>query len=60
MIGHVSPEAYVGGPIAFIKNGDTINIDIKRMTLDLVWKYYFSLCTCFHISKCFVIGYLSR
>lgn len=50
MIGHVSPEAYVGGPIAFIKNGDTINIDIKRMTLDLVWKYYFSLCTCCHIS----------
>lgn len=44
MIGHVSPEAYVGGPIAFVKNGDTINIDIKRMTLDLVWNcYYFSL-----------------
>ena len=31
-IGHVAPEAFDGGPIAVIKNGDTITIDIpKRM-----------------------------
>jgi dihydroxy-acid dehydratase len=31
-IGHISPEAAAGGPIAIIKNGDTIKIDAgKRM-----------------------------
>ena len=29
-IGHVSPEAMEGGPIAFIKNGDIIEIDITK------------------------------
>ena len=30
VIGHVSPEAQVGGTIALLKNGDTINIDIEN------------------------------
>jgi dihydroxy-acid dehydratase len=34
-IGHVSPEAAVGGPIALIKNGDMITIDIPSRKLDL-------------------------
>ncbi|MFA6846181.1 MAG: dihydroxy-acid dehydratase [Sphaerochaetaceae bacterium] len=32
-IGHVSPEAYVGGNIAFIKDGDLIHIDIENRSL---------------------------
>ena len=36
MIGHVSPEAMVGGPICLVKNGDLISIDIKQGKLDLV------------------------
>jgi dihydroxy-acid dehydratase len=35
MIGHVSPEAMVGGPIALVKEGDEITIDIKRGMLNL-------------------------
>ncbi|MHA1988116.1 MAG: dihydroxy-acid dehydratase [Promethearchaeota archaeon] len=33
-IGHVSPEAYVGGPIALVRDGDIIKIDIPNRTLD--------------------------
>ena len=35
VVGHVTPEAYVGGPIALVKNGDPITIDAekRRMTL---------------------------
>jgi dihydroxy-acid dehydratase len=36
MIGHVSPEAYVGGNIALVKNGDEIRINIEKNTLDLM------------------------
>lgn len=36
MIGHVSPEAMVGGPIAIVKNGDTIRIDLTRGKVDLI------------------------
>jgi dihydroxy-acid dehydratase len=36
MIGHVSPEAMVGGPICLVKNGDLISIDIKQGKLELV------------------------
>jgi dihydroxy-acid dehydratase len=36
MIGHVAPEAYEGGPLALVKNGDTILIDAKKRQLDLV------------------------
>jgi dihydroxy-acid dehydratase len=35
MIGHVSPEAALGGPIAFVEEGDSIAIDVDRKTLDL-------------------------
>ena len=34
-IGHISPEAAEGGPIAFIKEGDMINIDIPGKTISL-------------------------
>jgi len=34
-IGHVSPEAYLGGPIALIGEGDTIRIDIPARKLEL-------------------------
>ena len=34
-IGHVSPEAAEGGPIAFVKNGDKIEIDLTKKTIDL-------------------------
>jgi dihydroxy-acid dehydratase len=34
-VGHVSPEAYEGGNIAFIRNGDMIHIDIKERTLSV-------------------------
>ena len=35
-IGHVSPEAAVGGPIALVEEGDLIKINIKEKTLDFV------------------------
>ena len=35
-VGHVSPEAVDGGPIAFVKNGDRVRIDTKKRTLDLL------------------------
>ncbi len=34
-IGHVSPEAAAGGPIALVQEGDIIDIDINAGTLDL-------------------------
>ena len=35
-VGHVAPEAVDGGPIAFIKDGDRVRIDIPHRTLDLL------------------------
>ena len=35
VIGHVAPEAQVGGNIALLKNGDTINIDIEKNRVDV-------------------------
>ncbi len=35
MIGHVAPEAALGGPIAFVAEGDEIVIDVDRKALDL-------------------------
>ena len=35
-IGHVSPEAYAGGPIALVQEGDLIDIDIDKGTLNLL------------------------
>ncbi len=36
MIGHVSPEAMVGGPISLVKDGDLIDIDVKKGLIDLL------------------------
>ncbi|HSA75539.1 MAG TPA: dihydroxy-acid dehydratase [Candidatus Nitrosocosmicus sp.] len=35
MIGHVSPEAMVGGPLSLVKNGDNIEINLQKETIDL-------------------------
>ncbi len=35
MIGHVAPEAALGGPIALVEEGDTVTIDVDRRALDL-------------------------
>lgn len=32
-IGHVSPEAYEGGNLALLRNGDMVHIDIEARTL---------------------------
>ncbi len=34
-VGHVGPEAAVGGPIALLKNGDVIDIDAKKGTINV-------------------------
>jgi dihydroxy-acid dehydratase len=34
VIGHVAPEAYLGGPIALIEDGDTIVVDLNGDRLD--------------------------
>ncbi|WP_369206151.1 dihydroxy-acid dehydratase [Streptomyces sp. PU-14G] len=36
VIGHVAPEAYRGGPIALVEDGDTVRIDSAAATLDLL------------------------
>jgi dihydroxy-acid dehydratase len=35
MLGHVAPEAAVGGPIALVEEGDTIVVDVENRVLDL-------------------------
>jgi dihydroxy-acid dehydratase len=35
MIGHIAPEAALGGPIAVVEEGDQIVIDVDRKALDL-------------------------
>ena len=35
-IGHISPEAAEGGPIAFLENGDSIQIDLKNRELNVI------------------------
>ncbi|MFM2127256.1 MAG: dihydroxy-acid dehydratase [Actinomycetota bacterium] len=35
-VGHISPEAVDGGPIALVKDGDRVRIDIPSRTLDLL------------------------
>ena len=35
-VGHVSPEAAVGGPIALVQEGDQIKVDIEKRKLDLL------------------------
>ena len=34
-VGHISPEAAEGGPIAIVQNGDIITIDIENKRLDI-------------------------
>ena len=34
-MGHITPEAYVGGAIALVKNGDSITIDAEKRELNL-------------------------
>jgi len=33
---HVSPESYVGGPLALLKNGDTVRLDLPNRSLDML------------------------
>ena len=35
MVGHVSPEAFDGGPLALVENGDTITIDAEADTIEV-------------------------
>jgi dihydroxy-acid dehydratase len=35
VVGHVAPEAYVGGTIALVQEGDTISIDAEKLSLEL-------------------------
>jgi dihydroxy-acid dehydratase len=35
MVGHVAPEAFVGGPIAALEEGDQITVDIPERTLEV-------------------------
>ncbi len=35
VVGHITPEAYVGGPLAIVENGDTIAIDAENNALTL-------------------------
>ena len=34
-VGHIAPEAWEGGPLALVKNGDIIEIDLEKKTLQL-------------------------
>ena len=33
MVGHISPEAAVGGPIGLLRNGDVVTIDAVKRTI---------------------------
>jgi dihydroxy-acid dehydratase len=35
VVGHITPEAYVGGTLALVKNGDTITIDAEQRQINL-------------------------
>jgi dihydroxy-acid dehydratase len=36
IVGHISPEAQDGGPIALVKNGDPISIDSNKNSIDVL------------------------
>lgn len=36
VIGHVSPEAAVGGPIALVEEGDLIELDVEKRSISIV------------------------
>lgn len=33
---HVAPEAFIGGPLALLRNGDTVRLDVPNRTLDML------------------------
>lgn len=33
---HVAPESHLGGPLAFVRDGDVIDLDVPARTLDLL------------------------
>jgi dihydroxy-acid dehydratase len=35
VVGHVAPEAFIGGPIALVKEGDSITIDAHQRLIQL-------------------------
>lgn len=35
VVGHVTPEAFDGGPIALLRNGDIVTFDVKKLRLDV-------------------------
>ena len=35
MVGHVAPEAACGGPIALVRDGDIVSIDVDARTLEV-------------------------
>jgi dihydroxy-acid dehydratase len=35
MVGHVCPEAAHGGPLAVVREGETITIDVERRSIDV-------------------------
>jgi len=35
-VGHIAPEATDAGPIAFVRDGDRIRLDVKNKTIDLL------------------------
>ena len=46
VVGHITPEAYNGGPMALVKNGDTITIDAEKreLTLEITGKEMAARC----------------
>ena len=36
MIGHVSPEAAAGGPLAHLRDGDRVKVDLAKRSLDVL------------------------
>jgi dihydroxy-acid dehydratase len=36
MVGHIAPEAFVGGPIALLKEGDRVRIDVENRLLEVL------------------------
>jgi dihydroxy-acid dehydratase len=35
IVGHISPEAQEGGPVALVRNGDRVTLDAEKNTLDV-------------------------
>ncbi len=61
-VGHISPEAASGGPIALIQDGDTIEIDVvnKRLELKVSSEELKRRADAFHYEPVPVEGYLKR